>query len=492
MNRLLIFLLLLSGMAKAQPHVAITPQGKVAYELVMSLRFEEAKILIEQARQTDKDNLFYLYLENYEDFLSAFISEDKALFDQLEKNKSNRLDQLEKLKDSDPFKVYLMGNINLQWAVVRLKYGEYFTAAFEFNRAYRAINQNAEDFPDFFPNQISLGVIHAMVGVVPDQYQWLLQIVNMSGTVDQGREELQRALLASVKSNEYGMLQNEIRFYLGFIDMNLYPNSLQTDDWLLSMQQADTNNLLLKYMTINVLMKTGHNDRALEVLESINPHIPYYPFFFLSYLQGECELRKLDTRKAIVSYLNFIDHFKGRNYIKDAYRKIAWSRLLQADTVGYKQMLAKTILNGQAEVGIDKEAEQEAESNQIPNTLLLKSRLLFDGGYYQEATKVLNAMDNTLLNQEELVEKYYRIARIAHKTGDFQKAKTDYRRTIDMGKYLSEYYAANSALMLGEIFEAEGDTATAILLYKECLDMDFTTYRNSIRGKAKQQLSRLQ
>jgi len=46
--------------------------------------------------------------------------------------------------------------------------------------------------------------------------------------------------------------------------------------------------------------------------------------------------------------------------------------------------------------------------------------------------------------------------------------------------------------MLGEIFEAEGDTATAILLYKECLDMDFTTYRNSIRGKAKQQLSRLQ
>ncbi len=492
MNRLLIFLLLLSGLANAQPHVTINSQGREAYEMVMSLRFEEANKLIAQARKTDHDNLFYIYLENYQDFLSAFISEDKALFDELEKNKSKRLDQLDRLRDNDPFKVYLSGNINLQWAVVRLKYGEYFTAAFEFNRAYRAINQNAEDFPNFFPNQISLGVIHAMVGVVPDQYQWLLQIVNMSGTVDQGREELQHALLASAKSDEFGMLQNEIRFYLGFIDMNLYPNSLQTDDWLLSMQQADTNNLLIKYMTINVLMKTGQNDRALEVLESINPLIPYYPFYYLSYLRGECELRKLDTRNAAVSYKNFIDHFKGRNYIKDAYRKIAWSRLLQADTVGYKQMLAQIISNGQAEVGIDKEAEQEAESNQIPDILLLKSRLLFDGGYYQEARQVLNAMDNTLLNQSELVEKYYRIARIAHKTGDFEKAKSDYRKTIETGKNLPAYFAANSALMLGEIYEAEGDTSNAIALYKECLNMDFTTYRNSIRGKAKQQLNRLQ
>jgi tetratricopeptide (TPR) repeat protein len=116
--------------------------------------------------------------------------------------------------------------------------------------------------------------------------------------------------------------------------------------------------------------------------------------------------------------------------------------------------------------------------------------LLFDGGYYIEAMTQLNNTQN--LNQAEEVEKQYRMARIAHKTGEIAKAKAEYSKTIEMGKNMDLYYAANSALLLGNIFENEGNKEKAAEMYRLCLSLDFTTYRNSIRGLAKQHLSSLE
>ncbi len=103
----------------------------------------------------------------------------------------------------------MLGNIHLQWAVARLKFKEYFTAAVEINKAYRLLEKNAEMFPEFVPNKISLGVLHIMIGMVPDKYQWLLNIISMEGSVVQGREELNHVLEQSNQNEIYSYLKVE-------------------------------------------------------------------------------------------------------------------------------------------------------------------------------------------------------------------------------------------------------------------------------------------
>ncbi|PIY34249.1 MAG: hypothetical protein COZ08_02920, partial [Bacteroidetes bacterium CG_4_10_14_3_um_filter_42_6] len=194
MYRLIFLLLLAAGYANGQTTANFTSDASKAYRLILSLRFDEAGKKIATARASDPENALYDYLENYQDFLSTFISENDETFSSQMNNKNRRLESFEKISDQSPYKNYLIANVNLQSAVARLKFGEYYTAALEFNRAYRKINENAQKFPEFFPNQITLGVVHAMIGVVPENFQWLLSLVSMSGSVEQGRQELMKAL----------------------------------------------------------------------------------------------------------------------------------------------------------------------------------------------------------------------------------------------------------------------------------------------------------
>ena len=47
------------------------------------------------------------------------------------------------------------------------------------------------------------------------------------------------------------------------------------------------------------------------------------------------------------------------------------------------------------------------------------------------------------------------------------------------------YYPANSALKLGEIYEIQDSLDMAYYYYKKCTQMDFSQYENGIKSKAK-------
>ena len=490
MYRWLFIFLISAQNLWSQPHARLTPEVLQSYNLVFSLRFQEAETFIAEGKKTDNQNLQYTYLENYIDYLSLFISEDIRTFETLSDNKSDRLSQVEKLPKSEPYRLYMIANINLQWALSRLKFGEYSTAGLEFIRAYRAIEENQQQFPDFLPNQITLGAIHAMIGVVPDKYQWMLKMINLSGSVAQGKQELSQALELTNNDTQYKVFRQEILFYHALINMNFYDKTTNLDTLNQLLAEENPDNLLLKYMTINLLMRTGKNDVALGAFSSIDSLNQYYPFYYLEYLKAECYLRRMDMPNASDSYQDFIQNFAGTNYLTDAHRKLAWCSLLAGDTTAYFAHLTE-ITTSETEVGIDKEAKREAQQKTVPNVSLIKSRLLFDGGYYDKAYSELIEMNLTKLTNEQKLEREYRLARIYDKTEQWQKAITAYRKTMAMGKTSKNYFAGNSALLLGNIFETKADTLSAIQAYEQCLDLDFEVYRNSIQTKARQQLKKL-
>lgn len=484
-------ILLVPLVTNGQPKVNLNDRCKGAYEDILSLKFKEATLLLEKEKTDNNDNLYVPYLENYIDFLKVFISEDYDLFTLLEENKSERIDRIKQLDENSPYRNFMLGNINLQWAVARLKFQEYFTAAFEINRAYRLLEENNDKFPDFVPNEITLGVLHIMIGLVPEKYRWILDIINMEGSVEEGKNELHLVLEHTMKDSTYSYLKDETLFYLGFVELNIYPDKNQLDFLLSQLELAGKENLLLDYLTINILMKNGNNDKVLNKFDSLPDLKLYYPFEYLHYLEGESLLRKLEANQAAEFFGRFIDNFRGLNYIKDAYRKLAWSFLITGDTLGYQETIIQVIDNGNTYVGQDKDAEREAQSSYIPYTDLIKTRLLFDGGYYQQADSILDHIDTTALRSDEKIERIYRKARIAHQTNKIETAKRFYKKTIEQGQNSSRYFAGNSALKLGEIYEEQEDLAQAKHFYRVCINLNFDEYESGIHTKAKAALKRI-
>lgn len=477
--------------ANCQVDFIMNARCNEAYQEILSLKFDEARENLYAEQIENPENVYVDYLENYIDFLSVFISGDETLFDTLEKNKSKRIDRVEKLAPSSPYRNFILGNINLQWAFARLKFGEYFTAAFEVKKAYRLLTKNEEDFPDFLPNNITLGVLHIIIDLAPDKFDWLLKLINMEGSIELGKAELNLVLHESMENEEYAYLKNEALFYLGYVELNIFPDEDKLSYLLAQLEDDKTDNLMLSYLTIKILMRTGNNDKVLEKFDQLPDLNAYYPFYVLQYLEAECRLRRLETKNASKHYLSFIEKFKGQNFIKDAYRKLGWIALLNNDTLQYKYLMFEVQHVGQTKFGQDIEAEYEAQTGRIPDAEFLMSRLFFDGGYYKKSDSILLALSDGAMTNEELIELNYRKASIANQLQQYQSAKIFYKETIDLGKDSPRYFAGKSALELGEIYESDLNFEQAAYYYKLCLDLDFNEYESGIHIKAKAGLKRV-
>ncbi|MFH1296647.1 MAG: tetratricopeptide repeat protein [Bacteroidota bacterium] len=488
-------LVLLSGSLFSQ--YVFNKRCQEAYHEILNFRFDEANKLLHQESKQHPDNLIPLYLENYIDFFKLFTGEDKLMFELLKSNKSIRLDQLERGDKDSPYYRFCIAGIAVQWALVRLKFGEYTTAAFEIRRAYLLLKENEKRFPDFLPNQIGLGILHIIVGLIPAQYQWLANLAGLEGTISEGILELKYVLNYRDDNPVFSLFKPEACYYLAFIDINLLNNK---EESLSLIQRFDSDAFLQKYQKSpliiyaksSIFMKNGRNSEVISLLHNYCASPDTYPFVFLYYLEGLARLNNLDTSAAI--YLNrFVKEFTGINYIKSAYQKLAWVYLLQGDTLLYQAEIQKAGTRGNAIVDEDKQAYSEYNIGILPAIPLLKARLLYDGGYFSEAQKVLlnTPLDSYIRSKKDLTEYTYRMGRIYHATGNLSKAIQYYTATIKNGRYLPHYFAASAALNLGWIYEEQGNYLAADANYRLCASMNYTEYENSLRQKAKAGLSRL-
>ena len=493
MTKLLAFSIVFTlVLTTTQAQVVIVNENcTAAYTDILSLKFEDAQNKIDVEKLKNPQNIYSTYLENYIDFLKVTISEDEKLFNSIEDIIPERIEKIKTLNDTSRYKKYFIGNINLQWGTVRARFGEYFTSAIEINRAYRLLEANNKSFPNFIPNSITLGILHIMIGIIPDSYRWVLNLISMYGSVGQGQNELKQAYLKCETDTTYNFLKDEILFYMGMIGLSMTPDPEFAEYLISELKYANSKNLLLNYLTINTMMRTGRNDYALSLFTKIDYSENYYPFYYLDYLHGECYLRSLDTDMAKEEYNIFLTNFNGQNFIKAAWQKTAWAALIEHDTLGYHKAIQNVMLRGATNIDADKSAERAAKNGIIPNVDLIKCRLLIDGGYYNKAQNILVNLDENKLSLVNRVEKNYRLGRVFQDTKNFQNAKNYFNTTIELGSSLPEYYAANAALKLGNIYEVEDDTVHAMYYYNLCLDMDFDEYKNSIRGKAKQGLKRV-
>ncbi len=463
-----------------------------AYVHILNLNFEKGETLIKKEKANNPDNLIIPYLENYIDFLTIVIGEDENEFDKRKENKPKRLSVLGKGDESSPYYWFTQAEVQLQWAFSRIRFGEYLTAAKEINRAYKLLEENERKFPEFALNKKGLGLLHALIGTIPDNYKWAVQVFGIDGSITQGVNELTYLLQQTQVKPELAHLQPEVLFFLTFIELNFAKDEEKINKLYNMINAKENTNPLIVFSKASILKNLNKNDQAIKVLEGYKNEGSSFHFYYLDFLIGETKLHRLD-RDAYLYFVEYLRNFKGNSYVKAAYQKLAWHYLLNGNTEAYHQNMKLAKERGSDMLDEDKQALKEAENTEVPNVRLLKARLLFDGGYYPKALDVLldENLSKELKTKDEEVELTYRLARIYHEWGKIDKALSYYELTISNGAKLTSYFAANSALQMGLIYEQQEKWKKAELLFKQSTSFKNKEYKNSIEQKAKAGLQRI-
>lgn len=461
-----------------------------AYNKIIALRIEEGKTLLNNEKVINPKNDIPYFLENYIDFLTLFISEDKKNFDKLKDNMDKRLERMERGENNSPFYLYTQAEIYLQWAIVKIKFKEYVSAAFDLQKALNLLTYNNERYPLFKANYLGLGFLHAIAGAVPENYKWVAKLVGVKGTISQGVGEL-KELLNFVNNSEYKYLHDEVLFILALVEWNLQKDEEEAQKLLQNPDFSLSTNPFLLLAKATIAMKTNHNDDAIQLLVNRTIDNESYPFYYLDFMTGMAKLNRLDADAGIY-FSNYLTNFKGQNYIKTAWQKLAWISIMNNDTIKYKEYIKQCIASGDDNVDEDKDALKEATNGEIPNIILLKARLLCDGGYYQKSISVIAGMKVTDFTRlKDQLEVTYRMGRIFHRTNELDKALDYYEQTLKNGVRFTYYFAANSALQMASIYEKLGNREKALHYYNTCLAMRNHDYQNSIDQKAEAGLDRL-
>lgn len=468
--------------------IDFSPNARKAYQLIMQLRFKEAEQKIQNIRTSEPNNYVTYFLENYIDFFSAFIGETDADFDKMKANKNMRLSMIDKTDPSSPYFLYCKAEMQLQWALARLKFEEYTRAFFEIKAAYKDLNSNTKKFPNFILNKKSMGVLHAAIGTIPDEYRWGVSwLGGMDGTIDQGIRELESV----IRYDRPFLFRDEAIVMYAFVQLHL--NNDAENAWkVVSQAGLDTDNSPLACFALsNIAMRSGRNDVAINILMKRPGGSNYFPFHYLNFMLGMAKLHRLDP-DADLYLKSYLRQFKGRNYIKEAYQKLAWSQLVEGNVAGYLMNNANIIKYGRAIVDEDKAALREANAGQMPNIDLLKARLLYDGNYYQRSYQLLNSKKESDFNSvQERLEYNYRMGRVLHSLSNEAAALNYYMITLEKGKKYPNYYACNAALNIGLIYEEKNNKAQARKYYNLCLSLSPSEYKSSLHQKAKAGLNRL-
>lgn len=462
---------------------------KEAYQAFISLRIQEGNTLLQAEQKENPNNLIPIFLANYDDCMTLLFNGDAKEFAKRKEHLSDRLDALEDGDSNSPWYRYSKAALYFQWATVHIRFNEYFSAGTDFRKSFLLLKENQKLFPAFRNNQVLLGVEQALVGTIPDNYKWISSLLGMKGDVKKGVSQVVDFL--SHRDGSAALLREEAIFFYCYLKYNVLSDHKAVWTYLNESELDFKNNLLYTFMKANFALNDNKAAIAEQTLINRNQSSNYLETPIFNYQLGSALLLKMDN-DCIPYFQKFLNRYTGKLFVKETYEKMSFYYLAignNSSAIFYKNKI-KT--SGSAEVDADKQAQRYAESMELPHPVLLKARLLCDGGYFNNSIEQLRTLNgNALPSVAAKLEYNYRYARIFTLTGQYNKAIPFYDAAIRMGFNRQEHFAARSALELGQIYEQQGMKDKAIACYRNCISMKNHDYKSSLDQKAKAGIDRL-
>ena len=480
----LIFLLILISQSPKAADFDMNSTMQKAYSEIVKTNLDVGRTILENDKT---NNGVKVYLKSYADLIQLLINEEKDFYEQFIDNQTNRITYLEKLDKKSPYNRFLQAEIRIHTAFVKLKFGHEVKGSWEIIKAYKLLEANAKEFPDFLPNQKSLGLLHILIGSTPENYQWVATLLGLKGNIKQGLAELQNVIQ---KDQMYSHEAQLIDYLIHAFILKFTPKKLA--DFQVFIQQH-SDNQLFTFFGITTLMKEGKSEIALKVMDNRKMDKNHLSFPFLEYLKAEIYLQKGQYQISAILFQNFLIKYKGFNFLKDTYYKLFLCYWLNNEEVKGIQYLEKIKSVGSTIVESDKAATKFSEhylnkkpSKSIPQKVLMKARLAFDGGYYDKALEFLiTYAENSFDQISDRAEFNYRKGRIFQKLNNFSNAITFFDRAIVLSENQNWSFGASSALQLGYIYQSKNDKAKAKSYFEKAISYKKHEYKNSVDNKAK-------
>jgi hypothetical protein len=484
-----LFFMAFSCTLSAQKVYEFNSTCQQAYQEITKLKINAGLALVEKAKQQNPDNLVPLFLESYADFYILFLNEDPKDYQTRYPKFAERINRLEEGPKSSPFYYYCLSMVRVHKAAAAIKFGKVWDAGWDFRKAFQLIKENKKQFPTFSPNDMVYGSLQAVIGTIPKGYKWIASLFGMRGSLTEGMNTIRGFInsndpWAKAFFNEAAFIYPYLMFYI----------ENKKEEALAFTQQRKldlVNNHLHAYMAANLAINNKQSEFAKNIILNRNKSDDYLRTPVWDFELGFTKLYHLETQEAAKYLDNFVTNFKGKFYVRDAYQKLAWCYYLQGNLAKAEEMRKNILVKGATDSDADKQALKDAKAGKWPNILLLKARLLSDGGYSSDAAGLLQGKtEDDFEKEEDKLEFAYRVGRIYDDLNRQDDAIRNYIIAMRLGKNRKEYFAARAALQIGQIYEKKGQKALAIAYYQECLDMDDHEYKNSLDQRAKSGIAR--
>lgn len=460
-----------------------------AYQRYMALDPAAAARILKEERALHPGNLIPAYLDNYSDCLELLFNGDKTKYEQWKERLDTRLEAIEQGDEHNPWYRFCKANLYLHWALANIRFGDNFKAAAKFRKSFLLLRENKELFPAFEENKVMLGLEQAIAGAIPDNYKWVASVFGVRGDVKKGVA----AIVAYLNAHPEGQapLYDEAAIYYAYLKFYLLAHQELAWKYVNGTTFPTEQNLMRSFVKANLALNYRKADIALKTLQAVVTEEQAQRYPILDYETGEALLLRMNF-SCVTYFQRFLNNYRGKPFVKDAWQKLAWTAYLQNNTEQTKYYLQQLSNNGDRSTDADKQAQRFAEQKAWPLKELLEVRLLIDGGFYKQALDKMQSISKNALTSPALRLEYnFRYGRIFEELGNEDKAFLFYKATVQDGRDRKEYFAARAALQMGFLYEKAGKKTEAMTQFRDCLSMRDHDFQSSIDQQAKAALNRL-
>ncbi len=468
-------------------HFTVSKNCLLAYEQMISFRLNEGRQTLAKEIKRDPYNHLIIVLQNYEDFIRLSFADDPAQYKRRKIFKEKRLNFLNKSNRNSPYYRLSKGIIHLQWSLIHIKNKENWKAANDFRKAHLLFKENKRLYPNFKTTDIFYGAQKTIIGTIPNSYKWISNLIGLRGNMKEGISLLKNSI-----PKQKALFRHDAIFYYIFLNEIVLNNSKKALRLTKTYNIDTRNNYLYTFMASNLMLNNFQAKEVVPIIRNRNKSSAYMQPIIFDYALGSAYLHMLNYDKAIL-YLKRYINTKSYFYKKDAALKIAYAYFLSNRNKEAQLYMRKISKVGTTITDMDKQAMKTYKHGNFGNKNLLKARLLFDGGDFENCLKILeNKSLQGLLPQVENLEWNYRLARAYDESRKTDQAIIFYKKTLASKNSNNEYYPARSALQLAFIYEKRNKKSIAMQYFKKVLALEGHEYKSSLDHKAKSGMLRIQ
>lgn len=465
----------------------VTEKCTQAWEALFNLDFITAHKLVQEELKDNPDNYYAYYIDQQIDAYYMMINASESDYEHFEEQYKKRREIMDGKSTDSPYYSMCEAEMQLQMGIFNVFFGDRLSGIRRAYSAYKKFYSAQEANPDFIYNRKMIGMFNIALSNLPPFAAWAASTFGVKGDYDTGFNIMFK-YFNDVKKMKGLNTEAALYITLGY-KLNKEPEKAY--NFLQSLDSSIVDYRLLKYFHGNTAWASGNNAKAAALFAQFNPTDLEIEFLPYNYMMGKIQMRSLD-KQAENNLLIFLRKTKKAAYIKEINYYLALYYLMNGNLESFEKYKKIAAEKGGDVTERDRETMYDCQLDYVPNPILVKCKLLMDGGYYD---RFYQTMKNFQISDAKLLpyklEYYLLMGRYYEAKNNALSAVDSYKKVIDLGSSADYYFASEAALRLGEYYENK-DKAKAKSYYEISLDLYDSDYYEYIENLASKGLERVQ